>query len=301
MEENKMKSFSRLFIFFLTFLIFPIVAQSQAKTPADIVIGRNGILLKGKFFLSEGPGPFPTVVLLHGFPGSETDVLGIGVKLAQSGINAVTFNYSGTYKSEGKISWDNMQLDIYAAFKFLQQHENTTQYKIDTNKIYLGGWCNGGGMALTYAAYHPEVNVVFSIAPSDQTEFMKVYTSNPEVKNMIDRSFDEITYPKGHLRFEKGASIQEVEEAGIDKINPIYDLKKCAPLLATKDILLIGGWDDKQTTMEAFILPLYRALQNEGAKNVRFIAFQDDHYFQNSRPELAEAVINWLKGTSKNE
>jgi hypothetical protein len=295
MEGNKMKSFTRLFIVILTFLIFPIIALSQMKTPEDIIINRNGILLKGKFFLSEGTGLHPTVILLHGFPGSESDVLGIGVKLAQSGINALTFNYSGTYQSEGKISWDNMQLDIHAAFKFLQQTENITQYKIDTNKIYVGGWCSGGGMAITYAAYHPEVTVVFSIAPSDQTEFMKLYTSDPEIKKMIDKSFDEITYPKGHLRFEQGTSPREVAEAGIDMINPIYDLKKCAPLLTSKNILLIGGWDDKQTTMEAFILPLYRALQNQGAKNVRFIAFQDDHYFQKTRPELADQVINWLK------
>lgn len=154
-------------------------------------------------------------------------------------------------------------------------------------------------MALTYAAYHPEVTVVFSIAPSDQTEFMKVYISNPEIKKMIDKSFGDITYPKGHLRFETGATPQEVAEAGIDKINPVFDLKKCAPLLAFKDILLIGGWDDIQTTMEAFILPLYRTLQNKGAKRVRLIAFQDDHYFQKSRLELAEAVINWLKTVSE--
>ncbi len=290
-----MKTITVLFELLVLFAISPAITQGQAAMPVDITIDRDGILLKGKFFFSDGPGPFPTVVLLRGFPGGESDVLGIGNKLAHSGINALTFNYSGTYQSQGQISWDNMQLDIHAAFKFLRQSKNTTQFKVDTNNIFLGGWCNGGGMAITYAAYHPEVNVVFSIAPSDQTEFMKVYISNPEIKKMTDKSFGDISYPKGHLRFEKGASPQEVAAAGIDKINPVFNLKKCAPLLVSRDILLIGGWDDIQTTMEAFILPLYRALQNEGAKKVRFIAFQDDHYFQKSRLELADTVINWLK------
>jgi dipeptidyl aminopeptidase/acylaminoacyl peptidase len=221
--------------------------------------------------------------------------------LAQSGINALTFNYSGTYESEGSVSWDNMQSDIHAAFTFLRQTENIIQYQIDTSKIYLGGWCTGGGMALTYAACHPGVKEVFSVAPSDQTEFMKLYISNPDVKKMMDKSFGDITYPEGHLRFETGASPQEIAEAGIDKINPVFDLKKCAPLLADKNILLIGGWNDNQTTMEVFILPLYRALQKEGAKNVRFIAFQDDHYFQKSRSELAEEIIQWLKANSEQE
>jgi uncharacterized protein len=293
-----MKLFVRFLKVILIFSMLLIVAQSQGSTPADIIINRNGVLLKGKFFASVGTGIFPTVILLHGFPGSELDVLGIGEKLAQSGMNALTFNYSGTFKSGGKNSWDNIQLDIDAAFKFLHQPENITRFKIDTNKIYLGGWCTGGGMALTYAAYHPEVTTVFSIAGSDQTEFMKVYTSNQEIKKMIDISFADFTYPKGHVRFDTGASLQEIAEAGIDKINPIYDLKKCAPLLASKDILLIGGWDDKQTTMEAFILPLYRSLQNESAKNVRLIAFQDNHYFRNSREILAHTVIEWLNTVS---
>jgi dienelactone hydrolase len=146
------------------FLILVEIAQSQIALPGDITIDRNGVLLKGKFFISESPDISSTVILLHGFPGGESDVLGIGKKLAQSGINALTFNYSGIYQSEGKCSWDNMQLDITAAYKFP-----------------------------------------------------------------------------------------------------------------------IGGWDDKQTTMEAFILPLYRALENEDAKSVRLVAFQDDHYFKDSK------------------
>jgi uncharacterized protein len=294
-----MKTFSLFFNVILLLMTFRAVAYSQATIPEDITIHRNGILIKGKFFVSEGPGLFPTVVLLHGFPGNESDVLGIGDKLAQSGMNALTFNYSGTFKSEGKNSWDNIQLDINAAFNFLHQPNNIIQFKIDTNKIYLGGWCTGGGMALTYAAYHPEVTVVFSIAPSDQTEFMKVYTSNPEIKKMMDKSFADFSAPKGHVRFDTGNSLQEIAEAGIDKINPIYDLKKCAPLLAMKDILLIGGWDDEQTTIEAFILPLYRSLQKENPKNLRLIALQDDHYFEKSRSLLAETVIDWLKTVSE--
>jgi len=294
-----MKTLALFFNIILLSLTVREVVFCQTAIPEDITINRNGIMLKGKFFVSNEAGYLSTVVLLHGFPGGESDVLGIGEKLAQSGINALTFNYSGTYQSEGKCSWDNMQSDIAAAFKFIHQPENIIKFKIDTNKIILGGWCTGGGMALTYAAYHPEVTVVFSIAPSDQTEFMKIYTGNPEIKKMMDKSLADITAPNGHVRFDTGSSLQEIAEAGIDKINLIYDLKKCAPLLASKDIILIGGWDDKQTTMETFILPLYRSLQKEKAKNLRLIAFQDDHYFNNSKSILAKTVIDWLKTVSE--
>ena len=296
-----MKIISIAILLNLTFLYSPNVVRSQVITPTDVTIIRNEIPLKGKFFLAEGKGLFPTVILLDGFPGNESDVLGIGKQLSKSSFNALTFNYSGTYKSGGKVSWDNMQSDIGAAYEFLLQSENINNYNIDTSNIYLGGWCTGGGMALTYAAYHQEVKNVFSITPSDQIKFMKIYVGNPEIKKIIDKSFDEITYPKGHLRFEKGATPKEIAETGIDKINHIYNLKQCTPLLAKKNILLIGGLDDKQTTMEIFIMPLYRALQNQSAANVQFLTFQDDHYFRKSHLELAKEVITWLNDISVKE
>lgn len=78
------------------------VAYSQTSIPTDIIIDRGGILLKGKFYISEGEGNIATVILLHGFPGNETDVLGLGSELSQAGINVMTFNYSGIdYKHPG--------------------------------------------------------------------------------------------------------------------------------------------------------------------------------------------------------
>lgn len=290
-----MRLISGSFTIVLLHFMFLVVAQSQTINPVDINIDQSGVLLKGKFYVAEGEGICPTVILLHGFPGNEMDVLGIGNKLSQSGINALTFNYSGTYQSQGFASFENQQKDIQAAFDFIYQPENINRHKIDTTLIYLGGWCHGGGMALAYAADHPEIMNIFSIAGNDFGEFMKEYIHNPEMKKLIDKMFDSITAPKGPVRFEIGATPKEMAEVGIEKMNPIFDIRKNAPILARKDILLICGWDDVQTTVDQFILPLYRALQKENAKNVKIIAFQDDHYFKNSREEVAQKVIEWIK------
>jgi dipeptidyl aminopeptidase/acylaminoacyl peptidase len=271
------------------------VGQSRASTPIDVTINRDGVLLQGKFYISEGIGPFPTVVLLNGFPGNELDVLGIGNLLSESRINALTFNYSGTFKSQGLTSFENQQKDIQAAFDFIHQSENIDKYKIDTNLIYLGGWCHGGGMALAYATCHPEITTVFSIAGNDFGEFMREYVSTPEMQKMIDQMFDNMIYPKGSIRFEKGALPKEMAEIGIDKMNPVFDIRKNTQILAKKDILLICGWDDAQVTIDHFTLPLYRELKNEKTKNIKIVAFQDDHYFMNSRNEVAQTIINWLR------
>ena len=48
-------------------------------------------------------------------------------------------------------------------------------------------------------------------------------------------------------------------------------------------------------TIDQCILPFYRALEKAEAKNVKIVAFQDDHYFKNSREELVQAVMAWLE------
>lgn len=290
---NNKASHNRI-TFFITVFYFLLSGITVAQSVNDVIISRDGIQLKGKFYIAEGEGKFPTAILLHGFPGNEKDVLGIGEKLSQAGINALTFNYSGTHKSEGKASHKNNLSDINAAFNFLYKSENISKYKIDTSIIYLGGWCHGGGLGLAFAVSHPEIHTVFAIAASDQGAFFSEYVSNPEMKGNIDEGFAEMS-SKGSVRFDVGALPHEIAEKGIDKINPALDLKKNAAALAQKNILLIGGWDDDLTTIDKFLLPLYRALNKEKAKNLTIAAFQDDHYFRKTKDEVAKAVIDWLR------
>ena len=104
---------------FVIFSAIFILTHCQASTPEEITINQNGIHLKGKFYIPESTGIFPTVILLQGFPGNEQDVFSIGEKLSETGFNALTFNYSGTYHSEGEYSFENTQKDIEAVFEFI--------------------------------------------------------------------------------------------------------------------------------------------------------------------------------------
>jgi len=290
-----MKRFSGLFTTFLVLFTLVSNSRSQESSPIDITIDRDEMLLKGKFYVAEGTGSYPTVLLLQGFPGGGKDVLGIGSKLAQAGINALTFNYSGTHKSQGEFNFENTQKDIQAAFEFIHKSENVQKYKIDTTHLYLGGYSYGGGMALTYGANHPEITSVFSIAGTDHGEFFREYARNPEMKKMIDEMFDEIAAPTGNVRFAIGGTAKEIVGMKIIELNPTYDLRYCAPLLAKKNILLIGGWEDVNVTIDDLLLPLYRSLKNEGNENVEFIVYHTTHSFSNIRDKLAEDIIEWVE------
>lgn len=268
--------------------------HAQNNSISDISFSRHNINLKGRFFLSEGTGPFTTVILLPGFPGNQSDVLGLGQILSLQKINVLTFNYCGTYQSEGEFSFENAQKDIDAALNFLKAQENITNYRIDTTRIHLGGWCFGGGMAMAYASRHPEINSVFSIAGNDHGEFLRQYNANPEMKNMVDNMFDDLCKAGGIARIKEGELPKDLAEDITEKLDDAFDFKKIAPLLAQKEVLLIGAWDDKQVPFDLIVFPFYKELKKEHSKKVQLIGFQDDHYFRNTKTELSSAIIDWL-------
>jgi pimeloyl-ACP methyl ester carboxylesterase len=290
-----MKHFFGLSTALLIVSALSLFAQSQVTAPADITIDRNGILLKGKFHAAEGTGFFPTVLLLQGFPGNETDVLGIGKIISKSGINMMTFNYSGTFNSMGESSIDNSMKDIKAAYDFLHNADNIRRFRIDTGLIILGGYSYGGGMAMSYSIKNPVILSVISIAGVDWGEYHEEYVRNPEFKKTVDSNMEKLATLPGQIRLEAGSMPDEITKNGIIRLDSAYFLRKSARQLAQKDMLIICGWDDNQATVDQFILPFYRALKKEKAQYVQITAFQDGHFFSKSRPELAAAIIKWVK------
>jgi pimeloyl-ACP methyl ester carboxylesterase len=258
------------------------------KIPIDFV--SHGSKIEGKFYFAVGEPPFVTVVLLHGFPGNEEDVLGLGERMSQFGINVLTFNYRGTHQSEGAYGLQSTLEDISAAIEYLHQDAAIRRFQIDTGNLILGGYSYGGGMALVYAASHPEIERIFSIAAMDQGEFAREYKRDLAFAEMMDAIFEELKSPIGPIHFADKAAIEELMQ------NPVpYDLRLKATILANRRILLIGGWDDPNVSIEHHVLPLYRALVDANAQKVQIAVFQDDHTFERSREEIAAMVIRWVK------
>ena len=286
--------------FLLLFLLSLLncAASAQEIIASDITIDNNGILLQGKFYKSDEDGYLPTVILLQGSPGNARDVLGLGSRISQQGINAMTFNYSGTHQSEGKSTIQNSLGDISAALAFLHSSGNIENFRIDTGLIVLAGYSYGGGMATTYAIKHPEVKKLISIAGNDWGQWFDDYLRDPEMKKNTDQNIKK-AIEAGILRMEPGATPWEMGEAGVDKLDQDLYVIKNAYRLADRNILIIGGWDDTGPTMERYILPLYRALKEAKAQNVQITGFQDDHSFGKSRAELARVITDWIKSQPK--
>ncbi len=280
----------------LLLMLFPLHAFTQATQPAEptgIQIDRNGILLDGKFYQAQGSELKPTLILLQGSPGNQYDVLGIGKAISAQGINAITFNYSGTHKSQGFLSFPNCLDDIGAVYRFLKSKDNIEKFGIDTSRIFLSGYSFGGGMAMTYAIKHREIASVISIAGLDWGEYFEDYLKDPVMKAGLDASIKKAV-DAGINRFEQGKTPGEMGEDLTKNLDPAFYTKRNAPLLAEKNILIICGWDDPGVTLERYVLPLYRELKKNPAQKITVVSYQDDHSFGKSRAEIVQAIIKWI-------
>jgi pimeloyl-ACP methyl ester carboxylesterase len=271
---------------------FAIYSVSSETTPDqrgdDIEFMSGGDSVRGVFYSAVKP-EF-TVLLLHGFPGNPRDVLGLGKRLTSDGINVMTFSYRGTCASGGTYSLANSQQDIASAWRILHSPEFISKYSIDTARLILGGYSFGGGMGLTYAAGHDDVKKVFSIAGTDHGEFARRYASDTEYAAVFDNLFKELEAPDGPVRFVGKDALAELIEHANE-----YDLRMAAPKLSEKNLLIIGGLDDENVTLEEYLLPLYRALESEGASSLQFEIVPDNHSFSHVRDRLFTIVRSWIK------
>ena len=77
--------------------------QSDGKFPASVrtfVVDSHGSKLIGSILIAAGEGTHPTVIMLNGFPGNDTNT-DIAHAIRRAGFNVVHFNYRGSWGSGG--------------------------------------------------------------------------------------------------------------------------------------------------------------------------------------------------------
>lgn len=256
----------------------------------DILFYSQNEKVVGKFFPANGEVT-KTVLLLQGFPGNQEDVLGLGDRLSERGYNVLTFNYRGTFDSDGNYGLKNAQQDISAAYSFLSQSDIVKKYSIDTSNLILGGYSFGGGMALTYASNNNDIKRVFSIAGTDHGQFARDISNNKEFHEQFISIFESLQAPEGPVRYLKTDFTELLNNSDY------YDLKLSAANLKDKDLLLFYGIDDPNVTLEDHGLPFYRSLKEVGADNLHIKILQDNHSFSNSMVEIVTTISTWLSNS----
>ena len=231
--------------------------------------------------------PSATVLAVPGWGGGPPDVLGIGKALSTRGITVVVLSPRGWHKSEGIASFANALDDIEAALGWIR---NTKRSDINSTNIILGGHSWGGGMCLAYAARDTSVRRVFSVAGTDHGIFIRKYLADEKFAEMVKEILSSTAAPDGPIHFDVESTLSELKEN-----QNIYGLLENAKQLADRSIIIFGGWEDKRTTIDDFLLPNYRALKTAGAEDVTFKTYHDNHGFKTVREQLHSDLLKWIE------
>jgi dienelactone hydrolase len=256
-------------------------ARAQSPQVTEITFPSGGFTIRGRFF-SSAREPIATLLLLPGSDFDPTDVLEIGRLLSARDVNVVTFAPGGTRESEGIGTISNFIDDIGAALVWLRGDDGRA-FRVNPERIAIGGYSLGGGLAMAYAAWDSAVGGVISIAGNDLGEYARRLRSDSALAAGLHERLTRMN------SVDPDAVIREI----LDN-EAVYGHTENALRLADRAILLIGGWDDSIAPIETVVLPFYRALRRQPKSDVTIIAYQDDHSFGESREEMASDIRAWL-------
>ena len=139
----------------------------------ELTIPSKGAEMVGHMYTANGPGPHPTVIFLHGFPGNEKN-LDVAQALRRAGFNTLYFHYRGAWGSAGDYTLHNVTEDAAAAVTFVR--ENASAMKANSAKISFFGHSLGGFNALYSGAKDTSITCTVAVAPADFTAAI----SNPK-------------------------------------------------------------------------------------------------------------------------
>jgi uncharacterized protein len=242
----------------------------------------HGDRLNGHAYLADGPGPHPTVVLLHGFPGNERN-LDLAQDLRSDGFNVLFFHYRGAWGSEGTYTLTHVIEDVAAATDYLRA--NAENLRTDPDKIILVGHSMGGFAALEAAARDETIACVAGIAPANMGPLAD---APAERTDGFAAYADTMQMLAGLTGKNAIAEVKANREA--------FDTRLLAPKLAGKSVLIIGGDQDTSVPVDSVIEPLVAAYEAEPGIDLTAVTLSGDHSFSWSRQELIDEVIEWAEG-----
>lgn len=251
------------------------------------MVPSHGQQLLGVFYLAAGPGPHPTAVIMHGFPGFEQN-LDLAQAIRRAGWNVLAVHYRGSWGVKGDFSFTHAMEDADAEVAFLRDPARAAKYRVDPKRIVLIGHSMGGYMVASAAAHEPGVRGVIMISAWNlAAPFAKLADSQREV---VRAGFANDNGPADYAALAGCDEQSLVTE--IFQHRTTWDFVNFAPALANRPVLLITADDDSDPDSEKMLA----ALRQAGDTRAQKIHMVTDHPFSDHRIALETAILNWLGG-----
>lgn len=262
--------------------------EVDVKYPASVrtfTLDSQGSKLIGSILIAAGEGLHPTVILLTGFPGNDTNT-DVAHAVRRSGYNVVHFHYRGSWGSGGNYSWSNCIEDSKLVIDYFRSEEVKDLYRCDNKKLVLLGHSMGGFITLLNLANDELLTHGAAFAGFNFGLWADFIKSNDDIKNIsLERMHDSV-------QLLNGASEQDLLDEMLQH-NEEWNLIKHVKTLAKKDLLLIAAKYDQLAPVELHHFPLSEALRKFNANYTEKI-ISCGHSFSDKRIELTREVINWL-------
>ena len=254
----------------------------DSQFPAKLIQLRYtsaGVALPARLFLASGDKPHPTVLMLHGFPGTEMN-FDLDRAIQRAGWNVLAVEYRGVWGGGGKFSFSHVVEDARAGLGWLRDPANDAKYRIDPKTIVVMGHSMGG--------------------------FATVMVSDEKgVAGSVVISGGDIS---GHLGAMKGKPVGAFREDWADDAsytNMTID-EMIADVTANQD-----RWDWRTNAARLAGRPLLVLTSNDGLKpegdvlaaaaapgnKVTAIHIETDHSYNDHRIALAAAIVSWLQAS----
>ena len=253
----------------------PATATPRARMEV-LHIPSGGVEINSVAYLAAGPGPHPTIVICHGWPGNEKN-LDLAQALRRAGWNAITFNYRGAWGSPGAFRFGQNPEDAKAVLAMLRKPEVAAKLGIDTRRIVLAGHSMGGW-------------VTGMVASEDQALAGAILISAANMGMAAQMAGDRLeAQAAGNSEALAGTS-PALQAAELRAQAAAFDLRPRAAGLARQPLLVLTSDDGLKPATD----PLVTAARAAGGK-VTEGHQATDHSWSDARIALATRIHDWLE------
>lgn len=179
--------------------------HAQSYTSADVTYSSGSTELAATILTPEGQGPFPAVVLVHGSGSSDRSnpwTAAYASALAERGVAVLHPDKRGSGASSG--DWTSASFEILARDAVAAVGALIAAPSIDTSRIGLIGFSQGGHIVPLAASMSPDVDLVVNISGS--------------VIPIMEQIGDELQLMarREGLSDEEAALVARIHERGVD-------------------------------------------------------------------------------------
>jgi pimeloyl-ACP methyl ester carboxylesterase len=260
----------------------PVDAVRPAQTlPRAIPSG--GVNLNSILYTAAGPGPHPTVLLLHGLPGNEQNV-DLAQAMRRAGWNVLTIHYRGSWGGPGAFSFAHCLEDAGAALDWMQDAAGDPASRIDPRFIVVVGHSMGGFVAAHVMAERSDVRAAVMISGVDLVRYF-----GGGIGEQAAAEVDENVGFGAGLHILSGTSAEALADEARSNADR-WRLTNYAARLADRTLLMLTSNDGFAGGSDA----LAEAVAAAGGSHLSRRHFATDHSYSDSRIALQTTILRRL-------